>query len=72
MKQLYRLYAGGFIPLVGRLISRDRSAYTYLPESIQAFPQGEVMQQVIRKAGFAKVNFKRLTFGVCTLYMAEK
>lgn len=72
MKQLYRLYAGGFIPLVGRLISRDRSAYTYLPESIQAFPQGEVMQQVIRKAGFTKVNFKRLTFGVCTLYMAEK
>ena len=72
MKQLYRLYASCFIPLVGRLISRDRSAYTYLPESIQAFPQGEVMQEVIRKAGFAKVSFKRLTFGVCTLYVAEK
>ena len=72
MKQLYRLYAGCFIPTVGRLISRDRSAYTYLPESIQAFPQGEVMQEVIRKAGFTKVNFKRLTFGVCTLYIAEK
>lgn len=72
MKQLYRLYSSVVIPLIGRLISRDRSAYTYLPESIQAFPQGEVMQEVIRKAGFTKVTFQRLTFGVCTLYIAEK
>ncbi|MGN0053055.1 MAG: class I SAM-dependent methyltransferase, partial [Bacteroides sp.] len=50
----------------------DNSAYTYLPASIRAFPQGEVMQEVIRRAGFKQVNFKRLTFGVCTLYIAEK
>lgn len=71
MKQLYRLYAR-LIPLMGRLVSHDRSAYTYLPESIRAFPQGEVMSESIRRAGFAEVRFRRLTFGVCTLYMATK
>lgn len=71
MRQLYRLYSR-FIPLVGRLVSHDHSAYTYLPESIRAFPQGEVMQQSIRRAGFSEVSFRRLTFGICTLYMATK
>jgi demethylmenaquinone methyltransferase/2-methoxy-6-polyprenyl-1,4-benzoquinol methylase len=58
--------------LLGKCISKDNSAYTYLPESIRAFPQGEVMQEVIRKAGFSEVHFKRLTFGICTLYVATK
>ena len=52
MKQLYRLYSRCFIPLVGRTLSHDDNAYTYLPESIRAFPQGEVMSQSIRRAGF--------------------
>ena len=72
MKQLYRFYSRTFIPFVGRLISHDNSAYTYLPESIRAFPQGEVMKESILRAGFSKVDFQRLTFGVCTLYIAEK
>ena len=72
MKQLYRLYSKLIIPFIGRTISHDNSAYTYLPESIRAFPQGEVMQKSIQRAGFSKVAFKRLTFGVCTLYMATK
>ena len=72
MKQLYRLYSRCFIPLVGRTLSHDDNAYTYLPESIRAFPQDEVMSQSIRRAGFSEVRFKRLTFGVCTLYMATK
>lgn len=72
MKQLFRIYSKCVIPILGKLISKDNSAYHYLPESIQAFPQGEVMQDVIRKAGFSKVNFKRLTFGICTLYVATK
>ena len=72
MKQLYRLYSRLFIPLIGRSISHDHSAYTYLPESIRAFPQGEVMSQSIRRAGFSEVHFRRLTFGICTLYMATK
>ena len=72
LELLYRLYSRCFIPLVGRTLSHDDNAYTYLPESIRAFPQGEVMSQSIRRAGFSEVRFKRLTFGVCTLYMATK
>ena len=72
MKQLYKVNSRLFIPTLGRLISHNKSAYTYLPQSIQAFPQGEVMVEVIRKAGFSEVSFRRLTFDVCTLYMATK
>ncbi len=72
MKQLYALYSKVVIPTIGKLMSKDRSAYTYLPESIKAFPQGEIMQNIIRKAGFSQVSFKRLTMGVCTLYFATK
>ena len=72
MKQLYALYSKVVIPTIGKLLSKDRSAYTYLPESIKAFPQGEIMQNIIRKAGFSQVSFKRLTMGICTLYFATK
>ena len=72
MKQLFGIYSKVVIPLIGKCISKDNSAYTYLPQSIRAFPQGEVMQEVIRKAGFSEVRFKRLTFGICTLYTATK
>ena len=72
MKQLYAVYSKIVIPTLGKLMSKDRSAYTYLPESIKAFPQGEVMQQILQKAGFSQVEFKRLTMGICTLYFATK
>lgn len=72
MKQLFAIYSKAVIPLLGKCISKDNSAYSYLPQSIHAFPQGEVMQEVIRRAGFGKVYFKRLTFGICTLYVATK
>ena len=71
-KQLFTLYSKVVMPLIGKLISKDNSAYTYLPESIRAFPQGEVMQRSIRNAGFSQVRFRRLTFGICTLYVATK
>lgn len=72
MKQLYWLYSRLIIPLMGRSISHDNNAYSYLPASIRAFPQGEVMKDIIGRAGFSKVCFRRLTFGVCTLYEATK
>ena len=72
MKQLVTLYSKVVMPLIGKLISKDNSAYTYLPESIRAFPQGEVMQRSIRNAGFSQVRVRRLTFGICTLYVATK
>lgn len=72
MKQLYAIYSKVVIPTMGKLISKDQSAYRYLPETIKVFPQGKVMQHIIRNAGFKEVSFKRLTFGICTLYMAVK
>lgn len=72
MKQLYRLYSKTAMPLIGRLISKDDSAYTYLPQSIAACPQGKEMAGIICQAGFQEVRFKALTFGICTLYTATK
>ncbi len=72
IKQLYDIYAGLIIPTIGKMLSKDHMAYTYLPQTIKAFPQGEVMKNILHKAGFRKAIFKRLTFGACTLYFATK
>lgn len=69
---LFNIYSKVVMPVVGRLISGDDSAYTYLPETMAAFPQGEVMREILLKNGFSQVSFRRLTMGICTLYIAEK
>ena len=72
MKQLFRVYSHTVLPIYGRLISKDQSAYSYLTKTIEAFPQGERMMEILRRAGFSKTSFRRLTFGICTLYTAMK
>lgn len=72
MRQLFRLYAHTVLPLYGRLISKDTSAYSYLTRTIEAFPQGERMTDILLKAGFSEASFRRLTFGICTMYFATK
>lgn len=72
MKQLFKLYSHTILPVFGKLISKDTSAYSYLTNTIEAFPQGEVMLDILRKAGFKNASFKRLTFGICTMYFATK
>lgn len=72
MKPLYKLYTRNVIPLVGRLVSKDVRAYSYLPESIAAVPQRGDMTSLIEDAGFKDASFKSLTFGVCTIYTAYK
>ena len=72
MRQLFRIYSHSVLPWYGRLLSKDHQAYQYLTRSIEAFPQGEQMVQILHKAGFAKASFRRLTFGICTLYFATK
>ena len=72
MKQLFRLYSHTVLPLYGKLISKDQSAYSYLTRTIEAFPQGETMMNVLRNAGFSQSSFRRLTFGICTMYFATK
>ena len=72
MKQLFRIYSHTVLPVYGRLISKDESAYKYLTATIEAFPQGERMMEILRRAGFAETSFRRLTFGICTMYFATK
>ena len=72
MKQLFRIYSHTVLPIYGRLISKDTSAYAYLTKTIEAFPQGERMVEILKKAGFAEASFRRLTFGICTMYFATK
>ena len=72
MKQLFHIYAHTILPVYGRLISKDQSAYSYLTKTIEAFPQGEQMVDILRNAGFMEASFRRLTFGICTMYFATK
>ena len=72
MHQLFKIYSHTFLPLVGKLISKDRGAYDYLTATIEAFPQGEEITNILKKAGFSQASFRRLTFGICTMYFATK
>ena len=72
MKQLFHIYSHTVLPAYGRIISRDQSAYSYLTKTIEAFPQGERMVDILGQAGFQEATFRRLTFGICTMYFATK
>ena len=72
MKQLFHIYSHTVLPVYGRLISKDTSAYSYLTKTIEAFPQGERMKEILKQAGFKDAGFQRLTFGICTMYFATK
>lgn len=67
----YNLYSRHLIPAIGRMVSGDSRAYTYLPESIAAAPQREAMAAILRKAGFTDITYKSLTFGAVTYYIAR-
>lgn len=72
MKQLFWLYSHLWMPLMGRLVSKDRHAYRYLPATMEAFPQGQVMADILRRTGYSKVEWKRFPLGICTMYLAKK
>jgi len=72
MKQLYWIYSFGLLPLIGKLVSKDKSAYTYLPESVRAFPDDVKFLSILQDVGFPTVRQKRLTFGISTIYIAQK
>lgn len=71
-KQLYNFYFKYILPLIGRIISKDQSAYTYLPESVQSFPDGERFLDVMKTAGFEETNAKQVTFGISSIYTGRK
>ncbi len=68
VKQLYWFYFRYVLPLIGRLVSSDSSAYTYLPESVKAFPDGEAFLERLRRSGFDQPIQKQLTFGIASIY----
>ena len=71
-KHLYSLYFKIILPLIGKLVSKDKSAYTYLPESVAAFPSGQSFLKELEIAGFKHPQHIKLTFGVAALYIATK
>lgn len=71
-KQLYNFYFKRILPLVGRLISKDSSAYTYLPDSVQAFPDGKDFLEIYERSGFTNTKCIQLTFGICSIYVGHK
>lgn len=72
IKQLYTFYSAYILPTIGKLVSRDNSAYTYLPESVQAFPEGKDFLQHLAATGYVNNREKRLTFGICSIYVGQK
>jgi len=72
MKQIFGIHFKYILPFVGQMFSKDDRAYTYLPESVQAFPKGSDFVEILKKVGFKKVAYKPLTFGICAMYTCEK
>ncbi len=71
-KQLYAFYSRYIIPTMGKLLNQSKEAYSYLPNSVAVFPEGEEMCLILEKIGFKKVVCKPLTFGVASIYYCEK
>ena len=72
MKQLYTFYSKNILPAIGKLISKDQSAYTYLPDSVAAFPHGEEMKGILKNVKFNQPIDKKLTFGIASIYKSIK
>lgn len=71
-RQLYNFYFLRILPLFGKLVSKHSSAYSYLPESVMQFPEGESFLKILESAGFVNTSVRRLTFGICSFYTAAK
>ena len=72
VKQLYRLYSKTVIPFIGQCFSKQKEAYTYLPESVRVVPQGKEMTALLGRCGFQEARFRTFTFGICSLYTGTK
>ncbi|MBW8359180.1 MAG: bifunctional demethylmenaquinone methyltransferase/2-methoxy-6-polyprenyl-1,4-benzoquinol methylase UbiE [Weeksellaceae bacterium] len=68
----YMFYFKNILPQIGKLVSKDNRAYTYLPDSVNAFPFGEKMKQILLDTGFKNVEYKKLSLGIATIYKATK
>ncbi|UKJ08857.1 bifunctional demethylmenaquinone methyltransferase/2-methoxy-6-polyprenyl-1,4-benzoquinol methylase UbiE [Solitalea lacus] len=71
-KQLYNFYFFNLLPFIGKMFSKDNSAYTYLPESVHAFPDGEKFTDILQRSGFKETKIKKLTLGISSIYTGIK
>ena len=71
-KQLYDFYFKFVLPLIGKLLSKDNAAYTYLPESVKAFPHGKELNSIIENCGYTNAKNHPLTMGIASIYTAQK
>ena len=72
IKQVFGFYSKYFIPFFGKNISKDEKAYAYLPESVQAFPEGEEFKSILKKVGYTNVESKLVSGGIATIYIGRK
>lgn len=72
MKQLFRFYFHRVMPTIGRTVSKDSAAYTYLPKSVDAFPEGQAFLDIMARAGLREVKAEPLTGGIATLYTGRR
>ena len=72
VKQLYNFYFKAILPTIGKLISKDQSAYTYLPESVSAFPHGQAFIDIMNEVGFTETKAIPLTLGISSIYWGSK
>ncbi len=72
VKQLYHFYFNHVTPRIGKLFSKDHRAYSYLPESVAQFPDGQQFTDILRRVGFSQAISRPQTFGICTLYIGTK
>ena len=72
IKQIYNFYFKHILPLLGKMFSKDDSAYTYLPESVQSFPDGALFLEHLQKAGYSDVSQRKMSFGIVSIYSGIK
>ena len=72
VKQFYGIYSRYLLPFIGKWVSDDQSAYKYLPASVEAFPSGKAFADVLSSQKFNKIQWKPLTFGICSVYTGIK
>lgn len=71
-KQMYFFYFRTVLPVIGRLLSQNREAYTYLPDTVMKFPEGNAFLEILQRVGFVATRQERLTFGIVTIYLGTK
>ncbi len=71
-KQLYNIYFSSILPVIGKLVSKNKFAYEYLPSSVQAFPYGNEFLTQLSQVGFTNCSYKSLTFGIASIYVGYK